>query len=54
MNLPEGKGGGAVIKKYPEQVREMKIENADELKDADTPENMAELLESSIINQKTP
>ncbi len=44
MNLPEGKGGGVVIKKYPERLRELNIKNADELKDADTPEDIAQLL----------
>lgn len=45
MNLPEGKGGGAVMKKYPGCIRELEIKNSYELKDADTPEDMDELLE---------
>ncbi|MBP9999954.1 MAG: nucleotidyltransferase family protein [Clostridiales bacterium] len=42
--LPEGKGGGVVIRKYPEQVQLLQIENALELKDADTRETLQELV----------
>ena len=38
MNLPEGKGGGVIMKKYPEKVSRMEIMNPWELVDADTPE----------------
>lgn len=39
-NLPEGKGGGAVIKKYPHRVLRMPISDPFELADADTPETL--------------
>lgn len=42
-NLPEGKGGGFVAKKYPDRVAMMQVVDPDELMDADTPE-MLELL----------
>ena len=42
-NLPEGKGGGAVIRKYPDQVHHVSVANAFELADADTPETLAVL-----------
>ena len=42
-NLPEGKGGGAVMKNHPHDVRRISINNPFELADADTPE-MLELL----------
>lgn len=38
LNLPEGKGGGVIMKKYPEKVSRMEIMNPWELVDADTPE----------------
>ena len=44
-NLPEGKGGGAVIKKYPERLRTVSVRDMDELKDVDSPEDLSELLE---------
>ncbi len=37
-NLPEGKGGGWVIKNHPEKTSAMEIEDPYELMDADTPE----------------
>ena len=43
MNLPEGKGGGAVMKKHPEKVQHLEIANPWELVDADTPEVLNEL-----------
>lgn len=45
VNLPEGKGGGYLLEKYPEQVRCLNVENAFELMDADTPENLQKLYE---------
>lgn len=42
-NLPEGKGGGEVMKHHPHDVRRISINNPFELADADTPE-MLELL----------
>lgn len=44
MNLPEGKGGGVVIKNHPHQVCRVSIANPFELTDADTPETL-ELLQ---------
>ena len=43
--LPEGKGGSAVIKKYPERLRAVNVRDENELKDVDTPEDLQELLE---------
>ena len=45
QNLPEGKGGGVVIKKYPERLRTVSVRDMDELKDVDSPEDLRELLE---------
>ena len=39
-NLPEGKGGGVVIRKHPEAVFHIPVENPLELADADTPETL--------------
>ncbi len=44
-NLPEGKGGGVVIKKYPERLRTVSVRDMYELKDVDCPEDLSELLE---------
>ena len=38
--LPEGKGGGWVIKNHPEKVSSIQVENPCELMDADTPESL--------------
>lgn len=43
MDLPEGKGGGAVIKKHPEKVRIIEAASEMELMDVDTPEDLARL-----------
>ncbi len=40
-SLPEGKGGAVVIKKYPESVLHVTVDNPHELADADTPEALA-------------
>ena len=45
LNLPEGKGGGVVIKKYPERLRTVSVRDMYELKDVDSPEDLEELLE---------
>lgn len=45
QSLPEGKGGGLVIKKYPERLRTVNVRDMYELKDVDSPENLKELLE---------
>jgi molybdenum cofactor cytidylyltransferase len=39
-NLPEGKGGGVVIRKHPHEMRCISVSNALELADADTPETL--------------
>ena len=44
-DLPEGKGGGVVIKKYPEHLRTVNARDMYELKDVDSPEDLSELLE---------
>lgn len=43
MNLPEGKGGGVVIKNHPYEVCRVSIANPFELADADTPEMLETL-----------
>ena len=45
QNLPEGKGGGVVIKKYPEHLHTVNVRDMYELKDVDSPEDLSELLE---------
>lgn len=42
--LPAGKGGSFLAKKYPGRVRLLPVEDASELMDADTPEDLAFLL----------
>ena len=49
QTLPEGKGGGWVIKNHPEQTAFLPIKNAWELMDADTPEAL-EMLEAIAKN----
>ena len=44
-DLPEGKGGGVVIKKYPERLRTVNVRDMYELKDVDSREDLSELLE---------
>ena len=43
--LPEGMGGGVLIKKYPQHLRLADVGDGDELRDADTPEELSALLE---------
>ena len=38
--LPEGKGGGVVIKNHPHEVYRVSVSNPFELADADTPETL--------------
>ena len=45
QNLPEGKGGGFVVKKYPEHLHTVNVRDIYELKDVDSPEDLEELLE---------
>ena len=44
LNLPEGKGGGAVIKKYLARLHTVTVQDMYELKDVDCPEDLEELL----------
>lgn len=44
LELPQGKGGNFIIKKYPEHVRTIQVRDSFELKDIDTPEDLLELL----------
>lgn len=44
-HLPEGKGGGAVVKAHPERVRSVEVSDERELIDVDTPEILQQLLE---------
>lgn len=39
-NLPEGRGGGVVIKKHPQEIFRVSVSNPFELADADTPETL--------------
>jgi len=45
LNLPEGKGGGVVIKNHPHAVHRVSVANPFELADADTPETFELLLQ---------
>ena len=45
LDLTEGKGGGVVIKKYPEHLHTVNVRDMYELKDVDSPEDLSELLE---------
>lgn len=42
-NLPEGKGGGVIIKKHPEHLRMVDAQDACELMDIDSPEDLKKL-----------
>ena len=44
MNLPEGKGGGVILKAHPELVRTVSAKDERELIDCDTPEILQSLL----------
>ncbi len=41
LSLPQGKGGGLIAKKYPERVRLLPVRDEYELRDVDTPEDLA-------------
>lgn len=43
--LPVGKGGGVIIKKYPERMHTVNVRDMYELKDVDNPGDLQELLE---------
>ena len=47
MELPEGKGGGVVIKKHPQAVCRVSVADPFELADADTPETLEFLVHLS-------
>ena len=42
-SLPEGRGGSFVIKSHPQRLRVLSVRDGDELRDADTPEELAAL-----------
>ena len=44
LNLPQGKGGGVLLKKYPERLKTVAVRDEQELKDVDTPEDLQGLL----------
>lgn len=43
-DLPEGKGGGVVIRKYPDRIHTVAVQDAYELTDVDSPRDLEELL----------
>lgn len=45
QKLPEGKGGGVLIKKYPERLRKVNVGKLYELYDVDSPEDLLKLAE---------
>ena len=45
LQLPDGKGGGYVIKQHSNYVQYLPISNSDELEDIDTPEDLLRLTE---------
>jgi len=47
LDLPEGKGGGVVIKKYPHALHRVFVANPYELADADTPDTL-EILKALV------
>ena len=49
LQLPEGKGGGYVIKQQPDDVHYLQIRNSNELKDIDTQEDFLYL--QQLFNQ---
>lgn len=51
MNLPDGKGGGYLLGKYPERVKCVNASHPEELRDIDTPEDLREL--EMILNPIT-
>lgn len=44
VTLPEGKGGSFIIKKYPDCVKTVSVYDKYELRDVDSPEDLADLL----------
>ncbi len=52
LSLPDGKGGGHIIRNHPEKVRTVSAQDIYELRDVDTPEDLQELL-SAANSQKS-
>ena len=52
--LPEGKGGGYVIKQHTDRVRTIPVSDPYELMDVDSPENLKELLNIANSREETP
>ncbi len=50
MNLPEGKGGNAIVKRYPDRVKTVSAGEEWELDDIDTPDDLRKIEE--IISKK--
>ena len=48
LTLPEGKGGGVIIKQYPERCNMLPVSDPWELEDADTPEILAQLQQHAL------
>lgn len=46
LHLPDGSGGGHLLRKYPDRVRCMQVDDPRELMDVDTPQQLAQLLEA--------
>ena len=49
LTLPEGKGGGVILKRYPEKCALYPVSDPWELTDADTPEMLAQLQQQALI-----
>ncbi|MBQ8512622.1 MAG: NTP transferase domain-containing protein [Clostridia bacterium] len=47
-DLPEGKGGGVLVKKYPGSVKHAEVRDPAELRDCDTLEDLAELERTAL------
>ena len=47
-NLPEGKGGGWIMQKYPDRIETVSISDPYELMDADTPEDLEFLRQQAL------
>lgn len=53
LKLPEGKGGGWVVKQHPECIKAFPVEDPWQLMDADTPETL-ELLQKAAKSENLP
>lgn len=54
LRLPEGKGGGYLIRQYPDRVRTLPIQNQWELTDADDRETLEVLLNIALDKEARP